>query len=282
MTMVAVVTDSTADLPLRIAQDLDIHVVPLNVRIGHQAYEDRVTISPEEFMEQLVHTSEFPTTSQPSIGRFELEYARLAKQYDEIISIHISSKLSGTYQSACVAREQVDSAVPIRVLDSGTTTMGLGLNVIRAARLAQCGCSAAQIEAAIRESLKRTHVAFLIDTLEYLRRGGRIGRAAEVVGSILKLKPILRIEEGIVVPHARTRTRARAIDGLIDLIAEIPSIEEAALMYTAGTEDLGRVAEQLRPHVEHDALIMTEISPVLSAHIGPRGMGVAVIEKESS
>lgn len=280
MTRVAVVTDSTADLPDELAERYDIHVVPLNVRIEGQAYEDRVTITPEEFMRRLTATDEFPSTSQPSVGRFEHEYQRLSEQYDQIISIHISSKLSGTYQSACMARDLIDTPVDIRVIDSRTTSMGLGFTVIRAAELAHCGRTVPEIEREILSILPRTHVIFLVDTLEYLRRGGRIGRAAEVVGSILKLKPILRIEEGIVVPHARTRTRARAITGLIELVGEIPRIQGIALMYTAGCTDLEDVAERLSPLAVGTDIIMTELSPVLSAHIGPNGMGVAVLEGE--
>lgn len=280
MTRVAVVTDSTADLPTDIAERLGIHVVPLNVRVNGQAYEDRVTITPTEFMERLTSSDDFPSTSQPSVGRFELEYQRLAEEYDQILSIHISSKLSGTYQSACMARDLLNLPADIRIIDSRTTTMGLGFVVKRAAELAQCGEEIDRIELEVLTELPRTHVMFLVDTLEYLRRGGRIGRAAEVVGSILKLKPILRIEEGIVVPHARTRTRARAITGLIELVGEIPRIESIALMYTAGCADLNEVRERLAPLAGDDGILMTELSPVLSAHIGPNGMGVAVLEGE--
>lgn len=280
MARVAVVTDSTADLPDELTERNDIHVVPLNVRIDGHSYEDRVTISPEEFMRQLTTSGSFPRTSQPSVGRFEHEYQRLAEQYDQIISIHISSKLSGTYQSACMARDLIDSPADIRVVDSRTTSMGLGFTVLRAAELASDETPVPEIERQILSILPRTHVVFLVDTLEYLRRGGRIGRAAEVVGSILKLKPILRIEEGIVVPHARTRTRARAIRGLVELVGEIPRAQRIALLYTAGCDDLDEVVERLRPMAGGEAIIKTELSPALSAHIGPNGLGVAVLEGE--
>jgi DegV family protein with EDD domain len=278
MDRVAVVTDSTADLPVEIVNELGIHVVPLNVRIGHESFEDRVTITPSEFMQRLQTTDEFPTTSQPSVGRFQQLYSRLAADHDSIISIHISSKLSGTYQSACMARDNLADDVDIRVIDSQQASMAIGFPVIRAARMASCGKRIDEIEQAVSAMLPRVHLAFLVDTLEYLRRGGRIGRAAEVVGSILKLKPILRLEEGIVVPYSRTRTRARALAGMLELVKEIPRIESIALIYTAGTTDVNRIVDSLAPLVDKDGLFVSELSPVLSAHIGPGGIGIAVQE----
>ena len=281
MSQVAIVTDSTADLPDEIIEEFGIHVVPLNVRIGHESFEDRVTITPAEFMQRLTTSDDFPTTSQPSVGRFQLLYNRLAEQYDEIVSIHISSKLSGTYQSATIARQSFQEDGPdIRVIDTLQASMGLGFPVIQAARLAQAGKSAAEIEASVNELLPRVHLTFLVDTLEYLRRGGRIGRAAEIVGSILKLKPILHVEEGIVVPYSRTRTRARAIQGMMELVSEIPRIDSIALIYSSGTEDIDNISAMLAPLVPSGNFILTELSPVLSAHIGPNGIGIAVLEGE--
>ena len=281
MSRVAVVTDSTADLPAALTEGLNISVVPLNVRIGGQSYEDRVTITPDEFMRQLTAGEDFPSTSQPSVGRFEAEFSRLGQTSDEIVSIHISSKLSGTYDSACMARDLIGDNPKVHVIDSGTTSMGLGLAVMHAAELARDGATVPEIEAAVQNMLRRTHVIFLVDTLEYLRRGGRIGRAAEVVGSILKLKPLLRIEEGIVVPHSRTRTRARAVTGMIDIVGEIPRIDAISLLYTAGCDDVEDVARRLAPLAPNNHLIRAELSPVLSAHIGPKGLGVAVVAGEA-
>ncbi len=282
MSRVAIVTDSTTDLPEELIEQLDIAVVPLNIRIGGESFEDRVSIMPEQFMQLLTSENDVPSTSAPSAGRIAREYERLSDEYDQIISIHISSKLSGTYSSACTARDLFLNGPDIRVIDSGTASMGLGLIVRQAARMSQAGASIDEIESATRALLSRTHVIFLVDTLEHLRRGGRIGRAAEIIGSVLQLKPLLRIEEGIVVPQARTRTHARAVTGLLQLIEEVPAIESAAVLFTAGAEDIGLVAECLSSKLNQDELFISELSPVLSAHIGPKGLGVAFVERESA
>jgi DegV family protein with EDD domain len=278
MPSVAVVTDSTADLSPELAEQLNIAVIPLNVRVAGRSYEDRVTITPETFMQLLTTDDSVPMTSAPSVGRFANEYERLAADHDQIVSIHISSRLSGTFSSACTARDLFIDGPEIRVIDSATASMGLGLVVLVAAQMARDGASASEIEQHINLLKDRTHVIFLVDTLEHLRRGGRIGRAAEIIGSVLQLKPLLRIEEGIVVPQARTRTRARAISGLVQLIEEIPQIESAAAVYTAGADDVGVVVDALKPKVGEDQILIAELSPVLSAHIGPKGLGVAFIE----
>ena len=282
MARIAIVTDSTADLPADIIDDLGISVVPLNIRIGDRSYEDRETITPEMFMQLLTTESGQAITSAPSVGRFATTYERLAETHDQILSIHISSKLSGTYSSACVARDLFVDGPEIVVLDSASVTMGLGLAVIRAANLANAGASLEEIQREVKRLLSRTHVIFLVDTLEHLRRGGRIGRAAEIIGSVLQLKPLLRIEEGIVVPQARTRTRARAVTGLRQLIDDLPEIEDAAIVYTAGADDIGLLADSLIPRLQEDSVMISELSPVLAAHIGPKGLGVAIVEGESA
>jgi DegV family protein with EDD domain len=282
MSRVAVVTDSTADLPVSLAEKLGITCIPLNIRIAGHSYEDRISISPETFMEMLQSEDSFPVTSAPSVGRFANEYERLSDSYDQIVSIHISSKLSGTYNSACTARDLFIDGPEIRVIDSGSASLAMGLVVKKAAERASEGASLEEIEVCVNDLLARTHLIFLVDTLEHLRRGGRIGRAAEIIGSVLQLKPLLRIEEGIVVPHARTRTRARALAGLIELIDEVPSIEAAAVLYTAGADDVGVLVEHLSQRIGNEELILSELSPVLSAHIGPAGLGVAFIEGQPS
>jgi DegV family protein with EDD domain len=282
MSSVAIVTDSTADIPGEIAEQLGITIVPLNIRIGGESYEDRVSIMPETFMRLLADEDGQPVTSSPSVGRFAREFERLGETHDQILSIHVSSKLSGTFSTACTARDLFLDGPEIRIIDSSTASMGMGLVVIAAARLAHTGATIDELERAVNGMLARTHVIFLVDTLEHLRRGGRIGRAAEIIGSVLKLKPLLRIEEGIVVPQARTRTRARAVSGLVHLVSEIPRIKSAAIMHTSGADDMGVLAESLTPKLGEDELIIAELSPVLSAHIGPNGLGVAILEEEGA
>jgi DegV family protein with EDD domain len=278
MTRVAVVTDSTADIPGALLEQLKISVVPLSVRIDGESFEDRVTITPSEFMERLTHAREFPTTSQPSVGQFQDVYQELAANHDAIISIHISSRLSGTCESALMARTSIPRRIPVTVIDSQSASMGIGFPVLRAATLAREGRPLAEIEVAVRQAINDSHVLFLVDTLEYLRRGGRIGRAAEIVGSVLQLKPILRLEEGIVVPFSRTRTRPRAMASMVALLHEFPAIGGLSIMAAAGTQDVERLASMIDDIYPKDRIVMTELSPVLAAHVGPGGMGIAVYD----
>lgn len=281
MARVAVVTDSTADIPPELIAWHGIHVVPLNVRMGDTVYEDRVTITPGEFVRRMVVSGEFPTTSQPPVGRFQQLYQELSADHDAIISIHLSSRLSGTVQSARLAREALDSHIPIVIVDSQLASMGLGFPVLRAARLAMEDYPLDVIEHATRRVAEATHVMFYVDTLEYLRRGGRIGRAAEIIGSLLQLKPILRMEEGIVVPFARTRTRPRALAGLIDLVREFPRIDQIALLSTAQQGDAEYLGNALSGICSRDRMIVSEFSPVLASHLGPGAVGIAVYEGDA-
>lgn len=278
MARVAVVTDSTADIPPELVAELDIHVVPLTVRIGSDVFEDRVTITPAEFMRRLAESDDFPSTSQPPVGRFQELYSRLAEDHDGIASIHLSSRLSGTYQSACLARDSIDGRLPIAVLDSRSASMGLGFPVLRAARAAREGRSLDAVVELTQRAFDATSVLFLLDTLEYLRRGGRIGRAAEIVGSILQLKPILRLEEGLVVPYARTRTLPRATAGLIEAVRDIPVIDRLAILHTTDPRPGEAIADALADRCPRERMIFSQFSPVLAAHIGPGAVGVIVYE----
>ena len=280
MARVAVVTDSTADIPPELIKWHGIHVVPLNVRMADTVYEDRMTITPGQFVQRLVESGEFPTTSQPPVGRFQQLYRELAADHDAIISIHLSSRLSGTIQSARLAREALGSPTPIVILDSRLASMGLGFPVLQAARLALEGYPLDVIEHTTRRAIEATHVMFYVDTLEYLRRGGRIGRAAEIIGSLLQLKPILRMEEGIVVPFARTRTRPRALAGLIDLVREFPRIDQIAILSTGQPGDAEHLTDALSDICDTSRMVVSEFSPVLTTHLGPGAVGVVVYEGE--
>jgi DegV family protein with EDD domain len=280
MSKVAIVTDSTADIPEELANELGVTVVPLNIRINGRDWEDRISVMPRELMEILASEESLPLTTAPTVQQFARVYEQLSREYDQILSLHISSRLSGTWASASEARNLFLDGPAITVVDTETASMGTGLIVKTVAEHARDGASIDDLLVLVNNLIPRTHVIFMVDTLDHLRRGGRIGRAAEVIGSMLQLKPILSIDEGIVVPQARTRTRARAITGMLELIGEVPSIEAAAALYTAGSDDIGRIVEALIARTNDQDLIVSEISPVLSTHIGPKGLGVAFIEGE--
>ena len=282
MVRVAVVTDSTADLPAEVVERLGVSVVPLNVHFGDEVFRDRVDLSTEEFMERLQRErGALPTTSQPAAGVFEETFRHLAADHDAIVAVLISSKLSGTAMSAGIARDAAAGLIPVEIVDSLNASMGLGFQVIRAAELAAQGLEAVEIARRLRAATGSFHLIFAVDTLEYLQRGGRIGRASALLGSLLSIKPLLRVDEGQVVPHERTRTRAKAIQGLVDYARGLPKVQRLAVLHST-TPDLAEdIASRFGTLLPRDEIFITQFSPVLGTHVGPGAVGVAVDEGEA-
>jgi len=280
MTRVAIVTDSTADLPPPLRDRHGITVVPLNVHFGDEIFRDQVEITTDEFMARLERSRTLPTTSQPSPGLFEQTFRRLASDHDAIVSVHISAKLSGTVASARLARDAVRDLIPVTVVDSQSASMGLGFQAIRAAELAAAGHAPADIARQLAVDAADYRVAFFADTLEYLQRGGRIGRAAGLAGSLLNLKPLLQIEHGEVVPFERTRTRARAIDGLIEFARARPRIGRLSVVHCTTPDDAARLAARLGELLSIERIVVAQLGPVLGSHVGPGALGVIVAAGE--
>ena len=280
MARVAIVTDSTADLTPALREQYGIRMVPLTVQIEDRTYQDQIDLSTDAFVEMLRTAKALPTTSQPSPDRFETAYRELAASHDAIVTVVISSKLSATIQSAQMAAEAVASEIPVEVVDSRTGSMALGFQAIRAAELAQSGMDATAIAAQLRAEVDDFEIVFFVDTLEFLQRGGRIGRAAALMGGLLQLKPLLRVDEGQVVPFERTRTRSRAINGLVDFARGFPNIERLAAVYVSDRQDAVDLADRLAEvtAVPRDEILVSQIGPVLGTHIGPGAMGVALFE----
>jgi DegV family protein with EDD domain len=275
---VAVVTDSTADLAPEVAARYGITVVPLNVHFGQQTFRDQVDLSTDEFMTRLATAEKLPTTSQPSVGVFESAFRALAKTYDEIIAVLISSRLSGTVRSAQLAAEAVGDEVQVEIVDSQNVSYALGLQAIRAAELAREGHSAAEIAATLQMELASYHLVFFVETLEHLRRGGRIGKAAQLVGSFLNLKPLLRIDEGQVVPFERTRTRKKALEALVDFAKDMNDIERAAVIYNTTPDDAQALVARIAPLSADPDIPIVKFGPVIATHIGPGVVGLAIKE----
>lgn len=284
MSRVAIVTDSTADLPPALRERHNIAVVPLNVHFGSDALRDQIDLTTDQFFERLRASSTMPTTSQPSAGLFEQTFRRLADDHDEIVAVLISSKLSGTFQSATIAAQSLGEAVPIEIVDSANGSMGLGWQAVRAAELAAVGRDAASIAGELRGDVNRYHTVFFVDTLEYLQRGGRIGRAAALVGGLLNLKPLLRVDEGQIVPYERTRTRSKAIAGLVDFVRGLPQVERICAMYATTPDDATQLAERLAGATGKsvESIEITQMGPVIGVHIGPGALGVSVAEALSA
>ncbi|MFB0559025.1 MAG: DegV family protein [Dehalococcoidales bacterium] len=278
---VKVVTDSLSDVTSDIAQTLGITVVPLTVSFGRESFLDRITMTTDEFYHRLTHDAAWPTTTQPPPGDFVEVYNKLAKETDEILVITLSTKLSGTYQSALNAKGMVEKQCRIEVIDSETVVMGLGLIVIAAAKAAQAGTNLDGLADLVRRAMSRSHAVMLFDTLKYLAKGGRIGKAQGLLGSLLSVKPILTIRDGEVSPLTRMRSRAAGMDYLYNFVASISKIEELAVEHATTPDDADNLVERLSSLFPKERIYRSTVSPVVGTYAGPGVLSVSVLEAES-
>lgn len=276
-TRVAIVTDSTADLPADYRERHGITMVPLNVHLGDRTWRDQVDLTTPQFMELLAKSDQFPTTSQPSAGVFEQTFRELAETHDEIVCVLISSRLSGTVQSAQIAAAAVADTIHVEVVDSLNASLGCGFQVLHAQRLAESGEQAGAIALTLRAQTNRYHIIFFVETLDHIRRGGRIGKAASLVGSVLKLKPLLRIDEGQVVPFERTRTRRKATDALVEFAENLTGIERISVLHNTTPDDAEALNARVAPLARQQSEVPVALfGPVLGTHVGPGTLGLAI------
>jgi DegV family protein with EDD domain len=274
---VKIITDSTSDLPDEVAQELGITVIPLYVHFGSEAYRDGVDLTTDQFYPKMVSSKVIPTTSVPAPADFAKEYDRLAKESDGILVLTISRKLSATYDSAKQGLDERKSKCPIELLDSRLSLMGLGLIAIAAAKAANKGASLKEMLALTKDNIPRLDMRIAFDTLEYLRRGGRIGKAQAFFGSLLKVNPILTIKDGEVYPAARERSRAKAIDYLVSFAEGYAHIEEMAIEDATTPDEADSLVERLGAKFPKDNIYRSKVSPVIGAHVGPRVLSVMVL-----
>ena len=279
---VKIVTDSLSDITSDIAQELGITVVPLTVTFGHESFLDRVTITTDEFYHKLIHGNIWPTTTQPSPNAFADVYNKLADETDEILVITLSSKLSGTYESALSARDLVKKKCRIEVIDSLKVAMGLGLIVIAAAKLAQNETNLDKLIDWVRQAMSRSHFIFYLDTLKYLAKGGRIGRSQGLLGSMLSIKPILTVKEGETSPVTRLRSQAAGMNYLYNFIAGFSHIDRLAVEHTTLPDEADKLVERFSSLFPKERIYRSTISPVLGTHAGPNAIAVTVLEAETS
>ncbi len=279
---VKIVTDSTADLPVLLAQELGITVVPVYVRFGQKVYRDRVDISETEFYQKLVESPVHPTTSQPSPADFADVYKKLSREADEIVSIQVTSKLSGTYNSALQGRELAEMGHPIEVVDSLSISMGLGLIAITAAKAAMAGESLQAVMEEIRQCIPRIRLLGVFDTLKYLLLGGRIGRAKALLGSVLNVKPLLTMRQGELLPAGLARTRSKGIDRLFDLVKNALNIQELAIVHSTSPDEAGSLKERIASIFDRERIHIARLGPALGVHGGPGALILALMEKVSS
>jgi DegV family protein with EDD domain len=273
---VKIVTDSGADLPDQLAKELGITVLPIYVRFGEEVYRDRVSISEDEFYERLTHDPVHPSTTQPGPQDFLEAYQKLSADADGIVSIHITGKLSGTYNSALMARDMLETGCPVEVVDSETLSMSLGLIVIAAAEMAKAGESMDKIVEWVKQAVPKTQLFFLLDTLEYLKRGGRIGKAKALLGSILSVKPMLTMKDGELVPAGQARTRAKGIDKLFDFVENAGNIQDLAVVYNTTPDEAQALVERLSSVFDREKIRMARVGAGLGVHGGPGAMIVSI------
>ena len=276
---VKVVTDSTSDISAEVVQELGITVVPLYVHFGKETYQDGVDLSADEFYRRLMTEPELPKTSAPSSGAFTETYERLAAETDEIISIHISTKLSATYNSALVGKSGMKVDCRVEVIDSLSATIGLGILVIDAAKAALAGKSLDEVTAMVAEIIPRTHCIAVVDTMDYLYKGGRIGKAQALLGSALNIKPLIAIQDGEIYPLGRVRGLPKAIARIIELASKFHNISEMALAHTTTPDELEVVAERLAPLFPHGRIYKSRCGPTIGTYLGPGCLVLAVIEE---
>lgn len=282
MSKVKVITDSTSDIPKELVQDLNITVVPLKVHFGDETFTDGESITAEEFYRKLVVSEIFPTTSQPSPVDFEQAYRQAVEEgYTEILSIHLSSALSGTYQSAVMAKERLDhEKVRIEVVDSKTATYAIGNLVVRAARAAKEGKSLDECLQIVEETREKQVLLAYLDTLEYLQKGGRIGKAAALLGSLLNIKPIISLDdEGEVFAVEKVRGKKKAYRRIFELLTEkIPKGKKVSVAVFYGT--LSSESEEwltkLNELYEVEESVTSFVGPVIGSHAGPKSIGILV------
>ena len=280
MGKVAVVTDSTAFLEPGVAQELEINVVQLSVHLGDEVLRDGIDITPEAFFVRLEQGGVIPRTSPPSVGTFEQVYADLHTRTDEILSIHISGHLSQTLNHAERGAESLLGRCSIMVIDSMTTSLGLGILAKAAAQAAQEGADLDEVVRLVRGMIPHIYTVLYVDQMDYLERGNRIGRAQAVLGTMLDVKPLLFLEDGEIIPLEKVRTHEKAIEKLFEFVAEFSELEQAAIVQrnpspTEETKILLERLEQLFPDMEFPLI---QYGPVLASHIGPSAMGVVVYE----
>ena len=273
---VRIVTDSTSDLPPALAQELGIVVVPANVVIDDVTYRDGIDLTSDEFYRRLVDGPRLPTTSQPSVGTFQAAYQEILDQGDEIVSVHVSSKLSGTVNSAEQAKASLGDSPPIEVVDSEAASIALALVVVAAAEQARDSASHQEIAGKVREDLPRTSAVFALDTLEYLQKGGRVGKAQAFVGSLLSVKPILTLEEGEVHPLERPRNHQRAMRRLVELTREKAPAARVGVVYSTDEQWADDLRGSLNDLAPAEQIITARFGPALGTYVGPRAVGVAI------
>ncbi|NLE77318.1 MAG: DegV family protein [Chloroflexi bacterium] len=276
---VTVVTDSTSCLPTSLCQQWSIHVVPLTVAFGMEVFHDGVNLTPQEFYQRLFASETLPVTSQPSVGAFRAAYAPLVEAGLSVVSIHLSAGVSGTVSSAQSAAQEFPDA-DIRVVDSGAVSMGFGWAALAAAKAAAEGQDASAVERVAQDVLRRSRLYIMLDTLDYLYKGGRIGKASSLMGALLAIKPLITVD-GPVVPLGKPRTRRAALEQLAQMARAAAPFEQVAVVYTHDPALAHRLRDLVADVFDPQQVLCVDAGVVLGTYAGPGAAGIAFVAQQA-
>ncbi len=276
--MVKLVTDSASDLPSEVAKELEITVVPLHIQFGRETYKDRVDLSPEEFYGKLEHSSVLPTTAAPSPGMFAEVFDDLAAKYSQILGVFVSRKLSATYDAALQGAKLMKRKCQVEIADSMLGIMGEGFLVMEAAKKAMAGANVNELINLISETIPRIHVRITLDTLEYLARGGRIGKVQALLGSMLRMNPIIGLRDGVAFPATRVRSRAKATEWLFEFAQKFSKVKALAVEYGTNMAEAKAFAGRMTSLFPKASIYISNVSPVIGTHTGPTLLSLTILE----
>jgi DegV family protein with EDD domain len=276
--MVKLVTDSASDVPAEVARELEISVIPLHIQFGRDTFRDRVDLTTEEFYDKLQHSSVLPSTAAPSPGIFAEVFDDLAAKHKEILGIFLSRKLSATYDAALQGIKLMKKKCRVEIADSMSGIMGEGLLVIEAAKKAITGAGLEELLELISKTIPKINVRVTLDTLEYLARGGRIGKVQALFGSMLKVNPILGLKDGVPFPIGRVRSRAKATEWLFEFASKLNRVKAIAVEYGTNVAEAKVFASRLSSLFPEAALYMSNVSPVIGTHTGPNLLSMTILE----
>lgn len=274
----SVITDSTADVPREIAEELDIGIVPLRINFGEESFRDGIELTTNELTERMLSAPSLPTTSQPTVGEFAAVFEDALASGRDVVCVTIGARLSGTYQAAVSAAEQV-APDRISVIDGGSTTMHIGWLAIEGARAARSGADREAVADAIRDAQDRTNLFVVLKTLDYVYKGGRIGRVGQLVGSALNIKPIISVRDGSVTPIERVRTWKKALRRMVELTRGEGDLSDIIVLEVENREDADTLYAELKELIPEANILRGRAGAVIATHVGPGAVGIATLRR---